>query len=73
MELIPQWRLWYKRWSTWLLALISGLSTADILGFMPQIQEFIDPQVYKLVMLGLTVSTFAALHIKQASLAAPKS
>lgn len=73
MELIPQWRLWYKRWSTWLLALTGSLSAADVLGFMPQIQEFIDPQIYKWVMLALTASTFVALHVKQASLSGPSS
>lgn len=71
MELIPQWRAWYKRWSTWLLALMSSLSAADILGFMPSIQEFIDPQTYKLVMLGLSVATFVALQVKQPSVSGP--
>lgn len=73
IELIPQWRAWYKRWSTWLLALLSGLSAADIMGFMPQIQEFVDPQTYKFVMLGLTLSTFLVMHIKQTSVSGPSA
>lgn len=72
MQLIPQWRAWYKRWSTWLLAALGGLSVSDILGFMPQIQEYIDPQTYKLVMLGLSVSTFIALQVHQNSVSGPK-
>lgn len=71
MELIPQWRAWYKRWSTWLLALTGSLSAADMLGFMPSIQEFVDPQTYKLVMLGLSVMTFVALQVKQVSVSGP--
>lgn len=73
MELIPQWRAWYKRWSTWLLAVISSLSVADVMGFMPSIQEYIDPQTYKLVMLGLSLATFVALQIKQPSVSGPSS
>lgn len=71
MELIPQWRAWHKRWSTWLLALLSSLSAADILGFIPSIQEFVDPQIYKMVMLGLSVATFVALQVKQPSVSGP--
>lgn len=72
MQLIPQWRAWYKRWSTWLLAVLSGLSVSDILGFMPSIQEYIDPQTYKLVMLGLSLMTFVALQVHQPSVSGPK-
>lgn len=73
MELIPQWRKWYKRWSTWLLTILSGFSLSDTLGFMPQIQEYIDPQIYKLVMFALTIGTFVAIHIKQPSISTPPS
>lgn len=65
MELVPHWRAWYKRWSTWLLAsagAISGLMT-----FMPSVQEYIDPETYKMIMLGLSVATFLALQVKQKS------
>jgi hypothetical protein len=73
MELIPQWRVWYKRWSTWLLTTLGGFSLADTLGFMPQIQQFVDPQVYKWVMFGLTIGTFLAIHVKQASVSGPSA
>jgi hypothetical protein len=69
MELIPQWRAWYKRWSTWLLAsagVISGLMT-----FMPSVQEYLDPEMYKMIMLSLSVATFFALQVKQKSVSGP--
>lgn len=71
MTLVPYWRSWYKRWSTWLLTILGGFSLSDTLGFMPQIQQFIDPQVYKWVMFGLTIGTFVVLHIKQPSISGP--
>lgn len=72
MQLIPQWRACWRRYSTWLLAAVGGLSLNDIMGFMPSIQEYIDPQTYKLVMLGLSLATFVALQIHQPSVSGPK-
>lgn len=71
MELIPQWRAWYKRWSTWLLASAGALS--GLMTFMPSVQEFIDPETYKIIMLGLSAATFIALQIKQQSVSGPSS
>lgn len=71
MGLIPQWRSWYKRWSTWLLAVVAAINVNDIAGFMPSIQEFVDPQTYKLAMLGLSIATFVALQVKQPSVSGP--
>lgn len=65
MQLIPQWKLFYKRWSTWLLGAIPVLTAA--VSFMPSIQEFIHPELYKTIMVGLSVSVFIALQIKQKS------
>lgn len=65
MSLVPHWRKWYKRWSTWLLAFGGGLSALH--GFMPSVQEYIQPETYKMIMLGLSVATFIALQIKQPS------
>lgn len=65
VELIPNWRKWYRRWSTWLLASAGLLSAA--VSFMPTVQEYIDPATYKTIMLGLSVATFVALQVKQAS------
>lgn len=71
MELIPNWKSWHKRWSTWLLAsagVISGLMT-----FMPSVQEYIAPETYKMIMLGLSVATFFALQVKQNSVSGPSA
>lgn len=65
MVLVPQWRRWYKRWSTWLLAFSGCLSA--FMGFMPSVQEYIQPDTYKMIMLGLSITTFIALQIKQPS------
>jgi len=65
MQLIPNWRSWHKRWSTWLLAIAGSLSA--LMTFMPTVQEYIDPHDYKLIMLGLSVVTFLALQVKQKS------
>jgi len=65
MTLVPQWRKWYKRWSTWLLALAGGLSA--VTAFMPSVQAYLPPETYKMIMLGLSVTTFVALQIKQKS------
>lgn len=69
MQLIPNWRAWHKRWSTWLLASAGVLSA--LMTFMPTVQEYVDPQTYKLIMLGLSVATFLALQVKQTSVSGP--
>jgi hypothetical protein len=69
-ELIPHWKAWYKRWSTWLLASAGMLSS--MMAFMPSVQEYIDPHAYKMIMLGLSVATFIALQVKQASVSGAK-
>lgn len=65
MQLIPQWRKCWKRWSTWLLSAIPILTAA--VSFMPSIQEFIHPDLYKSIMVALSVSVFVAIQIKQNS------
>jgi hypothetical protein len=72
MQLIPQWRAWYKRWSTWLLVVLGGINLNDILGFLPSIQQYMDPTVYRYTMLGLSLATFVAIQIRQHSVSGPK-
>lgn len=67
MELIPNWRKWYKRWSTWLLILIGGINLNDVLGLMPSIQQYIDPEVYRYLMIGLPLLIIVVTNIKQNS------
>lgn len=70
MQLIPQWRSFWRRWSTWLLGASSFLSAG--MAFMPTIQELIDPELYRQIMLALAVSTFLVIQIKQNSIPEPK-
>jgi hypothetical protein len=72
MQLIPQWRAWYKRWSTWLLIVLGGINLNDVIGFLPSIQQYMDPDVYRYTMLGLSLATFVALQIHQPSVSGPK-
>lgn len=69
MTLIPQWKKFYKRWSTWLLGLIPLITaTRD---FFPTIQEYIPLDWYKMMMVILSVAAFLALQIKQRSVSGP--
>jgi len=72
MQLIPQWRAWYKRWSTWLLGLIAAVNLNDVVQWLPSVQQYIDPTTYRYVMIGLSVSVFVAMHIPQKSVSGPK-
>jgi hypothetical protein len=72
MQLIPQWRVWYKRWSTWLLGMIGLINLNDILGWLPSVQQYMDPVTYKYAMIGLSVAVFVAMHIPQKSVSGPK-
>lgn len=72
MQLIPQWRVWYKRWSTWLLVVLGGINLNDILGWLPSVQQYMDPTVYRYTMLGLSLATFVAIQIRQNSVSGPK-
>ena len=72
MQLIPQWRAYWRRYSTWLLVVMGGINLNDILGFLPSIQQYMDPTVYRYTMLGLSVATFVAIQIRQHSVSGPK-
>ncbi|MNE12810.1 hypothetical protein D3C81_1758440 [compost metagenome] len=73
MTLIPQWRKWWRRWSTWLLALIGGINLNDVLGWLPSIQQYMDPVHYKYLMISLSVAAFLALQIHQPTVSGDKS
>lgn len=72
MKLIPQWRKCWRRYSTWLLTAIGAISLNDISGFMPSIQQYMDPDVYRLSMIVLSVATLVAINIKQDSVSGGK-
>lgn len=65
VELIPNWRKWYKRWSTWLLILIGGVNLNDVLGLMPSIQQYIDPETYRYAMIALPFLIIVVTNIRQ--------
>jgi hypothetical protein len=71
LELIPNWRAWYKRWSTWLLLLLGGINLNDVIGVMPSIQQYVDPEVYRYAMIALPLMVIAVTNIKQKSVSGP--
>lgn len=71
MQLIPQWRAWYKRWSTWLLGMIGLINLNDILQWLPSMQQYMDPTTYHYMMIGLSVSTVIAAQVRQHSVSGP--
>lgn len=72
MTLIPQWKLFYKRWSTWLLLLLGSINLNDLLGVLPSIQQYMDPDVYRYMMIGLPFLIIIVTNIRQNSLSGPK-
>lgn len=73
LELIPNWRAWYKRWSTWLLLILGGINLNDVIGVMPSIQQYVDPQLYRWIMIALPLVVIAVTNIKQKSVSGPSS
>lgn len=67
MKLIPQWRLWWKRWSTWLLLLLGSINLNDLLGVLPSVQQYMDPQVYRYTMIALPILIIVVTNIRQNS------
>lgn len=65
MKLIPQWKLFWKRWSTYLILAIPVLDA--VRDFLPQVQEVISPDLYRQVSAGLAIAAFVAIQIKQNS------
>lgn len=66
MELIKQWRKTHRRYSVYITALMPAIAMAR--DQLPQIREFLPPQVYSAVMVGLFVAFIFALNVKQQSL-----
>jgi hypothetical protein len=70
MELIKQWRKCHRRYSVYITASMPAIAMAR--DQLPQIREFLPPEVYGAVMVGLFVLFIAALNIKQKSMAVDK-
>lgn len=73
MQLIPQWKSFYKRWSTWLLLLLGGINLNDVIGVMPSIQQYMDPKIYSYIMIALPFLVIIVTNIRQNSVSGPKS
>lgn len=71
MKLISNWRRCWRRHSTWLLALSGALGAA--VQFMPQVREYVDPEIYNRIMLILLPVTFVVLQIRQQSVSGDKA
>lgn len=70
MKLIPTWRRCWRRHSTWLIAMSGALGAA--VQFMPQVREYVDPEIYNRIMIVLLPVTFIILQIKQDSVSGSK-
>lgn len=63
MQLIPQWKNWWKRHSVQLLALIPLITVAR--DHLPLLQGLMSPTVYGYSMAGLAFAAAVAMQIKQ--------
>lgn len=65
MKPIPQWRLWWRRYSTWLalaIPILAGLREA-----LPELREIIPIEAYKYISGGLGFAVVIAMQIRQRS------
>lgn len=63
--MIPQWKKWWRRWSTWLALTLPAMTVAR--EALPNLQDLIPLPQYKLIagLLGFVV--VIAMNIKQNS------
>lgn len=65
IRVIPTWRRWWRRYSTWLALAIPVLTA--LREALPQLQEVIPLDTYKAVSAMLGFAVVLAVHIKQKS------
>lgn len=71
MKPIPQWRLWWRRYSTWLalaIPILAGLREA-----LPELREIIPIEAYKYISGGLGFAVVIAMQIRQRSVSGDKN
>lgn len=71
MKPIPQWRLWWRRYSTWLalaIPILAGLREA-----LPELREVIPIEAYKYISGGLGFAVVIAMQIRQSSVSGDKN
>lgn len=65
MELIPQWKLWYRRFSTWIITMIPAIEL--LRQNLPALQSVMPNNVYQIAYAALVVLAVVAMQIKQES------
>lgn len=71
MKPIPQWRRWWRRYSTWLalaIPILAGLREA-----LPELREIIPIEAYKYISGGLGFAVVIAMQIRQSSVSGDKN
>lgn len=71
MKLIPQWRKWWRRYSTWLALALPAMTVAR--EALPNLQELIPLPQYKLIAGVLGFVIVIAMNIKQQSVSGAPS
>lgn len=71
MKLIPQWRKWWKRHSVQLLALIPLIQA--LREWLPTVREFISPDVYGYMAVGLSITAVIVMQIQQKAVSGVQS
>lgn len=65
IRMIPHWRRWWRRYSTWLalaIPILAGLREA-----LPELREIIPIEAYKYISGGLGFAVVIAMQIRQSS------
>lgn len=63
--MIPQWKKWWRRWSTWLALTLPAMTVAR--EALPNLQDLIPLPQYKLIAGVLGFVIVIAMNIKQNS------
>lgn len=71
MKPIPEWRRWWRRYSTWLALAIPILVT--LREALPELKELIPIDAYKYISGGLGFAVVIATNIKQQSVSGDES
>jgi len=66
---VDNWRLWYKKWSTWIVAAIPVITVAR--EAFPALVDVIPLETYKMIMAALAFASIVAIQIKQRSISVP--
>lgn len=65
MQLIPQWKLWYRRFSTWIITMIPFIEL--LRQNLPSLQGVMPSNVYQIAYAVLVALAVVAMQIKQES------